>query len=259
MSDLEKSSDTSCLEEGFLEKVDDFSCGLSEINERFEDRLSGKVIRFAEDYRSGRLGFVLYLHRRGQSDCKWVALCLDCRASALSESAVVRANKNKVLVKGDSIGSKKQHSVLVDVVEFVETPDGLAIPSKARLYAVENEEIGVWEGLMYHGVSASGFDGRRLKILPRFVSWKGYLRGFVGSAGSGQAGPKEVHNAVEVVNGVTKVHEERGGHDLVWADCDYRGLRVIVDSDNVNIVTSDLFDEVFDAVEVYFGPFDLEF
>lgn len=247
------------LEKDFLKRIDNFADRISQIDERFQNWLGSKVIRFAEDYSNGRLGIVLYLHRRGKPNNERVALCVDSCPGAIGYPTPIRTNQIKASVKADDVSSDKQHPVLIDIVEFVERPDQGSIPSIVRLYNVEDERLSLWEGLMYRRIVSFGVVDSGLKILPRFISWKGYLRSEMIIAGPGEARPQEIHNAIKTMNGIPQMEGQSCWDEILHSNGDSRGLRIIVDSDNIHVVCGDIINELFDSIDVAFGPFNLEF
>ena len=163
-------------EEGFLEGLHNLRSRRNKVDESFNDRLSGKVLRFSEDYADGRFGIILYLHRRGQPDSHWMALCLDRCLGPVDHTPPVSSLHDQPALKADNVGSGDQQPVLVDVVELPEMPNVRGVPTRylVRLYFVEDEPLGLWEGLMYRRVASFGVVETGLKLLPRFMSWKGY-------------------------------------------------------------------------------------
>jgi hypothetical protein len=249
-------------QEGFFERFDDFCDQFSKIEKAFQNRLSGKVIRFGEDYIDNSFGIIAHLHRRGQPESEWLALCVDCCTGLKDNPATIATSENKFAIESNDMGCGEQEPVFVDVVDLVQVPDhrGMVV-SFVRLYVIKNKSPSLWEGLLYRRLVATETVQGAQKILPRFVSWESYLASQVGLAGSCQTRPEKIHNAVEAVNGITEVEYKRDWDVLLGSDTDHRatGLQIILYDDHARIVGNDSLDERFDAVDVLFGPFNLKF
>lgn len=256
------------LEESFFEQLDQFADGVRKIDERFQNRLTGKVLLLGEDYINNRFGLVLKLHRRGQSHGQWVALCLYAAPPALNEAAAIAADELQLVFEGEHVSSGEKEAMLVDIVELVEAPDKRrAIRSFCWFNLIQDEALGLWEGHIYRRpLGNASFDVIR-EILPCSVSWKGRSgKGMVVDrdieyfmSGSIKSRPKVVCNAVDVVNSIASQQEEVDVQKSPRADCHPCGIRVVIDGDNIHIFSSDAFNELFDKFYVLLGPFNLEF
>jgi hypothetical protein len=247
-------------EERFLELVDQFANSVRQIDERFNDRLSGKVIRFGEDYINNSFGIVIRLHRRGEREGEWIALCVDACKSKV-DTAAIGADEFKAIFKSYQMSDSQQEPVLVDFVELIKTPNErrVIIPSFARVYNIKNERLGLWEGLIYRQIRLSGVIDTVREILPFFASWKGSTVRAYAFRGSRERGPKIVRNCVEVMDCVPQVEWNGDGKMLLGANEDTSWIRIVIDSDNIRVIGDDLFYEMFDAADVLLGPFNLEF
>jgi hypothetical protein len=149
------------LEKGNLERTNQLRDAISEINKGFNDRLSGKATRFIEDYVNNRFRIAIRRHRRGEGDRKWMSLCMDTCQGTDNGTTAVRSDEGEVFLKSCQVGHNKNESVLVDIVELIEMPNQRRIvTSFARVYRIENESLGLGEGLIYCGVRPSGAIGR---------------------------------------------------------------------------------------------------
>ncbi len=252
-------------DESTLEKINHFGRGLDEINQRFNNRLSGKVLSFSKDYIDGRFGIVLYLHRRGQTDSERVALCLDSHIRCLRKCSAISTLNNNPALKADRVGRGDEHPVFVDILDLPEVPyEGRSIQSFVRLYVIEDKDLSLWEGHMYRPVVTFGGLGNRkinayLQLLPRFMSWKGYpavLKGRIDCPC--QSGPKKIDGTVECVNSVAKVKRQANWDALFGSNADEAGMKISLYDDGIRVVCYARVHELFDAVDVVFGPFNLE-
>ena len=127
--------------------VNQFADSVRQIDERFNDRLSGKVIRFGDDYINNRFRIVVRMHRRGEPEDEWVALCVDACQSNI-DAATIRADEFKAIFKSDQMRNGQQEPVLVDNVELVNAPDKgrIVVPSFARVYNIKNKRLRAFTG-----------------------------------------------------------------------------------------------------------------
>lgn len=254
-------------QKGFLEKFDDFARGLNEIDQRFNHRLAGKVLRFAEDYADGRFGIVAYLHRRGEPQFQRIALCLDSCLWQVGDAASIGTFQDQTVLKPNYVGCSDQHPVLIDVINFPKMPDERRIVSSfVRLYMVEDKGLGLWEGHMYRPVAFFGFrqsvSNGVLKLLPRFMSWKSYS--FIRDGrvhDPRQPGPEEIYGTVEGMNRIAEMKRQTHWDELFGSDQDGRdpGLRISLYADRISVFCDDRINDLFDCIDVVFGPFNLEF
>lgn len=233
---------------------------LVRIDECFNDRLTGKKIRFVEDYVNNRFGLVIRMHRAGEGNGKWLALCINSCPSNDGISTSIGSDKRKTVFKLKEVSDDQQDPVFADIVEFVEFPDKRRIiRSLVRLYSFENEGLSLWEGLIYRKIRAFGVIDTVREIFPRLFSGKMKSLQTQASTGTPEPSPKIISHAIEIVNCVTGMEDEFSGHELSWSDGYLGGITVIIDSQNIRVVGDRLFNEIFDSADVFLGPFNLEF
>jgi hypothetical protein len=249
------------LEKGFLEKIDEFRDGVRQIDERFNNRLSGKEIRFVEDYTDNRFGIIVRLHRAGEPNGEWLTLCIDAHAGGNGNSTPIGTDTVEPIFKLNEVRDNQQEPMLVDIVELTESPNErrFIIPSSVRFYHIKDEGLGLWEGLIYRRVLRSGLIDNNHEVFPRFVSWKGRSRQTQNPGGFTEARPKIVGDTVEIMDSLPRMEEDFRRDGMGWPDGEYGRISVVIDSKKINVVGDRLFNQVFDNANVYLGPFNLEF
>ena len=137
-----------------LENIDQLRDGFGKVDERFSNRLSGKEIRFVENYINNRFGIVVRLHGAGEADSEWLALCIDAHAWQDLVHTAIRSDAGKPFFELNEVSDNQQELMLVDVVELVKSPDEgrFIVPSFVRSYCIKNEGLGPWEGAIYRSV-----------------------------------------------------------------------------------------------------------
>lgn len=250
------------------ERTDDTVDQLRRLMQHFENRLTLADPRLAERYDRGELDLLLYFGVRGASDN---------HVAHLNRAGVGRVHEHIHLRHDDLIAHRvlqhlghhrsdveagrmkvdhKQQAVFVGIVQFIEDPESVSLPTLVRF---ERQEV---------------FDGTGGQSL-YFSLQRGFvLRSSVLSTnkeGDITVGCRPgVINQVEVLNQVvergTQVLDNITGDDteervnlwdlgkaIDWAS----GLRIALDRESIQIGIEQCMDALFELREVMFGPFDL--
>lgn len=217
-----------------------------------QDRKNGlplKGLSISEAYLKGELWLVIFFKPHpGLQDNRW---CIACYESDPTDPSPTF--KPNVLYVGALLGRQENH-VLVSDVEDMEFDEVCPLPSRVRLYLVENDGDHFIAGRVPRfGMSLDG----TLKVLPRALFGEGESGVPVDGAAIGFD-----ENTVSVIKGgseiVKRIAQDRGGvAGEASANLAFPHLKIELGRDSLFTRTDVAAENVFEMVDVMFGPFGL--
>jgi hypothetical protein len=232
-----------------LKAIDSASNDFRHLAERWHNRLSGQGQSLAERYM-----------RHGLT----VVCDLAISVPDASVGMVVGRNENPIvyrkflasIVYSANVSDARyfemgnQQPVFVSNVETVKAPDGLAIPSLVRLYDIHDETENFCAGVIFQ----SAIYGV-LKPLAGVVNGELGVR----SGNENKLMHGVIESGAESGKGIAQDEQERVWKGLSRFDCDQiaSGLQVMIDVNNVSVLSRELRGLEVEVIDVMFGPFNL--
>lgn len=232
-----------------FQRFNDAKNKLRQLKERWDNRLRIEKMSLLEEYRKGRLSIVFNLQPTANLDHVVSAGAIGYEGAISDLRALVVFCVNA----GDGRHAKHgdQEPVFVDVVDFVEGPEG-KIPSLVRLYVVENDVADIGSGMLY----VSLFHGNG-KVLPRFMEWKMDPRGFYSGIPNHLTGYM-IKCGTEAMNSIAYNKRERDRKRLENLQLEDISARIVVHRNAIEIIHGGkLADAGINLVDVMVGPADL--
>ena len=232
--------------------LNDAADHMSQLLERWENRLILQGQSLVEEYEQGRLTLVCDL------DVSMARKWSDASLRG-SENPKINSNflasvvlKAKVTQHAD-VHDWKQEPMLVNDVEFVQGPEGV-IPSVVRFYGIHDEVRDCFGGLMYQ----SALDGS-YKFIPSFSKWESAMVIITPKATENNLINCNVERPLEVVEGISD-HERSvswKSFRFLVAKNIFPSLRGFIDNDVVEVTFLEIQNAVVKVTDVLLGPFDL--
>ena len=249
------------------ELIDDVLDKLNKLMERWNDRLTMNNLRLAERYFKAKLHILVHF-RVGGIDEEFVA--------HLQRVQIVGGFKEQVELREDrqfprqlrhvpqDVGTDVnapegrpngyQQAVLVGVIQFMEHPELMSLPTLVRLDRANRFYSGLRQALYFSGAIGFVFRG---SVLNRKVDMA------AGIAGCKRADHEEleremVQGAAEAVNGVASENGEASrrvpdARDIVdW----FSRVRIALGPDFIRVGVEECADDAIQVMDVLFGPFD---
>lgn len=250
-----------------FKKVDDLGGKLKELCERWDNRLVLKEASVWEHYISGRLTLVCDLQAiRNKAKSHSNALA-EREGNSHHQRAIVTIQSDEVM-DGVDVDDRHDHTVLVDVVEFPNSPNGTAaiirtVSSFVRFYLVEDKVCNFGCGSLYRVVptrllSATALPPRWLgvregpyKFIPRFVEWE--------SLSWDDLVNQIIESTAEVVDSIPEGQGGIDGHviDRTRHQHPFAGRRIILNHHATEIRLEEITEDLFELRGMLFGPLDL--
>jgi len=242
----------SLFEEEPSERLDDLLRRLREIDQRFQDRLTGRnILGFVEGYIHGNFGIVVQLEGRGEAKGQGWAVSIESAVGKIDDRSIL-TSRYKLSELGDGQAGN-QEPVLVDVVELADGPQQ-KVPVFVRAYVVNDEILS--SGKLLHHWSLRDLVH---KLSPTFVARKMLAAFEVGRYDANDPIPKVVEGNAEVVDGLS--HHDRqmpGQSAMLGADAQaiVTGIGVTIWERGVLVRMDDPLYYLFDVSDVIVGPLD---
>jgi len=222
--------------------------------QRWNDRISPERISLLEEYRSGRLAFILHydsLQSLFESDTRGIAHKVQSFSDQGSRFLILKAHVTKLhkLQKWD------KHLMLVPNVENVERPQP-SIPTLVGFNSVEHER-GDWNSdlLLFHSAIYKTY-----KLVPSIEYWKTRVTSDCSAALQNHSAPKMVEGRTKIVqtiaNGESQVIE--GEQGFVDIETDEIRASIILNSHTVKVTLGEFASQQFCLLDVLLGPLNLE-
>ncbi|MEX0802031.1 MAG: hypothetical protein WD688_01730 [Candidatus Binatia bacterium] len=230
-----------------LKRQNRFRTELTELRERWDNRLVLERCSLWEEYRRGRLSVACYLERRAGHDHSEFASGMHGGAAIGQPISVLifRVDPRNGLDRDDG----DEELVFVEVVELGDLPES-KIPSLVRLYHIENMRGELGRGFLYRSEIMRGY-----KVLPFFayrerdpvVVFPDEVRGNIVERGA-----QIVH---DVANQERNFGWRRG--ERVELQEIAAGLRVLLNMNFAEVRLKKPLQDRFDSLDVVVGPLDL--
>jgi hypothetical protein len=235
-------------EEVRRQRLDDTRHKLGELNERWNNRLVVEKVSLLKAYLDGRLSVCLIVEICGTAVGDGTSVCHD------AEVVLGKWPHKAVVVYGVRDGSKgvvrdEDHSMLVEVVQFVESPQGV-IPSTVRLYRLNNETTKLGADLLFKSTVNGLF-----KFLPSFMHWEMHV-GIVTAQHADDFGDSVVKGTSKIVDGVAN-HCAKVGNGMPEVEAEVASFRVFIDERGVVVRRHEGNDSRLRLLDVMIGPFNL--
>lgn len=246
-------------------QFDDFARGLAALQQRWNDRISGKDLRvIGEAYRNGRIAIALHFDAAISESGQWKlpsGLEVDFRDVDL----IVVLVANDDIPQAGYGESGNNQIVLVEVVGFSDLPNQ-EISSTIGFYLAKKQEGESGARLHYSTISWTSLLARGgrceggLKRFPGFINWEVYPRRLLAT------GPLGPHYATgDIVKGGIKIMEtvangeRQVGWKLTRLDVDFlaSALQVRINHNTAEVALSDGLKDRVRLLEVAVGPLDL--
>lgn len=243
------------------EELDDAVHQLDQLTQRWQDRLSIENLRFVERYAKAELCLCVEMLFKEVGlenyvaifERKWRPRPVDDSVGDIPDCGVNGDFKGNI---GNLHGGRNDSSMLINDVQPVQTPQGIALPSTVRLQrsdcffnvgADTSKEIG-------------SFPLGELALAPMY--WEvGFLHYVFGRmpGGHNHACSQRVEGSHKIVNNVADVGSPQYGDGFSYSNaiefC--RGLSLFIGEDRVSITTLEGLNLSVEIVKVFFCPVNL--
>lgn len=226
-----------------------------EINQRWNNRLTGHRDRLVKPYKDGRLAFVCDLNVL--VPVKWVNEKLPAvgdnprRGFKCHPSVILKAD----VPQPRDFKDWEQKPMLVQDVELVQGPEGFSIPSLIRLYGAYNEVTDCRGGFLYQSAVDSAF-----KFISGFSDWESGVLVADPESREYDFAYHDVEGTSQIVEHITDDEREFIGSReffLLVAEAISSALRVLVHNEGVEASAAEGDHGLVQVGDVLFGPFGL--
>lgn len=234
-------------EKGLPEKLDRFVSGLRHIQERWENRLSGKEPVFWEGYLKGDFSVLLIFDRIvGPDDAA------DVDERVAGHMNICPANLGSQIAYPVDLDGRDDEVVFVNLVELGDGPENVVSSGvPVRLHVIENKSFNIGEGHLYRRLSDGVFE-----VFPRFMEGEGAKPGLSGR--TPKSHPNVIEGRAQIVD---RIPDDQGNMLSNLAEVGEfqfeRTITLFGKGEFVGFTAPDLIHDRFKLVDVAIGPYDL--
>ena len=245
----------------FAEKAQSFADGLTQLSQRWDNRIVVKKTSLAKLYIDGRVVVLVDTHLIARHDGAKLVVCINKIVAAGHPAGDFTAYDvpYREIANPANCDCRDDEVVLIDLINLCEAPkDGVSARVGVRFYLIEDKVFRTGEGHLYVGEGLIGY-----KVLPRLVE-REVIEGGVARVRPYQSRGQVVQSAPEVVYDITDKKAEiirdwtfwlKNQFPHVFLRLNRFGVELL--DENMMPLTRKVGSGSNDFIEVALGPLDL--